>query len=82
MVVNLNNENTPFEIVHPALYVALVHLITEETNWQAIIDRFKQLKISRIDVASIPTQKSKRKSKTTKFAPLCIKKRKHQMLKR
>lgn len=52
----------PFEIVHPALYVALVHLITEETNWQTIIDRFKQLKIGRIDVASIPTQKSKRKS--------------------
>jgi len=52
----------PFEIINPALYVALVHLITEESHWELLRERFKVLKVSQIDVASIPVQKSKKKS--------------------
>ena len=33
----------PFELIHPALYVALVHKITEEDNWNLILERFKDL---------------------------------------
>lgn len=52
----------PFEIINPVLYVALVHLITEPSNWAAIVGRFKELKDNQIVVASIPTLRSKKKS--------------------
>ncbi len=32
----------PFQLIHPALYVSLVHAITEDDNWKLICDRFKQ----------------------------------------
>lgn len=32
----------PFQLIHPALYVSLVHAITEEASWQLICGRFKQ----------------------------------------
>ena len=32
----------PFQLIHPALYVSLVHAITEEGNWKLIRDRFQQ----------------------------------------
>lgn len=43
----LNNKDgkfawRPFQIIHPAIYVSLVHKITEEENWNFIVDRFKQ----------------------------------------
>ncbi len=31
----------PYELIHPALYVSLVHCITEADNWKLIVDRFK-----------------------------------------
>ncbi len=42
----LNNKDgkfawRPFQLIHPALYVALVHKLTLRRNWQVIIDRFK-----------------------------------------
>lgn len=33
----------PFELIHPALYVALVHKISEEDNWNLILQRFNDL---------------------------------------
>lgn len=41
----LNNKDgkyawRPFQLIHPALYVSLVHHITEENNWKLITDRF------------------------------------------
>lgn len=30
----------PFQLIHPAIYVSLVHSITEKDNWQLIRDRF------------------------------------------
>jgi RNA-directed DNA polymerase len=43
----LNNKDgkyswRPFQLIHPALYVSLVHKITEESNWNIILDRFKK----------------------------------------
>ena len=32
----------PFQLIHPALYVSLVHAITDETSWHLICERFKQ----------------------------------------
>jgi hypothetical protein len=42
----LNNKDgklswRPFQLIHPAIYVNLVHKITEENNWQTIVNRFK-----------------------------------------
>lgn len=31
-----------FQLIHPALYVSLVHAITKNDNWKLICDRFKQ----------------------------------------
>ena len=41
----LNNKDgkfawRPFQLIHPALYVSLVHNITEEINWNTIVARF------------------------------------------
>ncbi|MEW6765176.1 MAG: RNA-directed DNA polymerase [Pseudomonadota bacterium] len=42
----LNNKDgkyawRPFQLIHPALYVSLVHHLTEEAAWQLVRDRFK-----------------------------------------
>ena len=52
----------PYELMHPALYVAIVHKITNAENWEIIVKRFKKFKSQQINVASIPTIKSKKKS--------------------
>lgn len=44
----------PFELIHPALYVDLVHLITENKNWKVLKKRFKQFKSSAVKCESIP----------------------------
>jgi len=33
-----------FQLIHPAIYVELVNIITEPSNWQMICDRFKEFK--------------------------------------
>ncbi|MBU0951610.1 MAG: RNA-directed DNA polymerase [Elusimicrobia bacterium] len=43
----LNNKDgkfayRPLQLIHPALYVSLVHKITEKSNWKVIVDRFKE----------------------------------------
>lgn len=52
----------PYELMHPALYVAIVHKITSQENWEIIVSRFKEFRSQQINVASIPTVKSKKKS--------------------
>ncbi|MCW1887897.1 RNA-directed DNA polymerase [Luteolibacter flavescens] len=45
----------PLQLSHPALYVSLVHAITEQSAWKAICERFKEFaKNKRIVCASIP----------------------------
>ncbi|HDP36101.1 MAG TPA: RNA-directed DNA polymerase [Candidatus Hydrogenedentes bacterium] len=41
----LNNKDgkyawRPFQLIHPALYVSLVHRLTEDDNWELILNRF------------------------------------------
>lgn len=52
----------PFELMHPVLYVALVHILTKEENWKFVVKRFKDLSTGQIEVASIPALCSKKKS--------------------
>ena len=47
----------PLQLSHPAIYVSLVHAITEEPAWKAICDRFKWFaKNKQIVCASLPVQ--------------------------
>lgn len=60
IVVNKNSNLSwrPLELTHPVLYVALVHLLTDEGSWRVIADRFNSFKRDTIEVASIPPGKS------------------------
>lgn len=45
----------PFQLIHPALYVSLVHTITEEDHWQLICDRFQVFGSSqKLSCSSLP----------------------------
>lgn len=58
----LNNKDgkytwRPFQLIHPALYVSLVHKITEEENWITITKCFSEFSSNpRIQCMSIPIQ--------------------------
>lgn len=55
----------PLQLIHPALYVALVHKITEESNWNCICKRFNDFcKNDKIQCFSLPVvSMSKKKDK-------------------
>lgn len=45
----LNNKDgkfawRPFQLIHPAIYVSLVHKITEENNWNFIVNRINEFR--------------------------------------
>lgn len=45
----------PFQLIHPAIYVSLVHKITEKENWKIIKDRFGEFqKNKNIECHSLP----------------------------
>lgn len=45
----------PFQLIHPALYVSLVHHLTEDANWRLIINRFGEfLTNQKIQCLSLP----------------------------
>ena len=47
----------PFELIHPALYVGLVNIITSDENWKAIKKRFHDFyKIEKMDCMSLPVE--------------------------
>ena len=46
----------PFEIMHPALYVDIVHKITEDSNWEFIKNRFVEFQCENIICVSIPVE--------------------------
>jgi hypothetical protein len=60
--VILNNKDgkyawRPFELIHPAIYVSLVHQITKEENWKIIKERFKNFSSNtKIDCFSLPVE--------------------------
>lgn len=54
------------QIIHPILYVALVHILTEDENWKKLTDRFYIFqKNIKIQCLSLPLQSLTRKSHTT-----------------
>ena len=54
----------PMELIHPALYVDLVHLITKKRNWRKLRRRFETLnRERRIANTSIPVEGEKRDGK-------------------
>lgn len=66
----LNNKDgkyawRPFQLIHPALYVSLVHQITADENWQLVVDRFstfsknKKLRCLSLPVISLSEEKDK-----------------------
>lgn len=66
----LNNKDgkyawRPFQLIHPALYVSLVHQITAYENWQLVLDRFsafsknKKLHCLSLPVVSLSEEKDK-----------------------
>ena len=58
----LNNKDgryawRPLQIIHPALYVSLVHKITQDENWKKITNRFKSFsEAPRIRCISLPVK--------------------------
>jgi hypothetical protein len=52
-----------FQLVHPVLYVSLIHEITKEENWNIILESLREN--TKIECASIPIVKSE-KQKTEK----------------
>ena len=58
----LNNKNGEYawrllQLIHPALYVALVHEITKEKNWKLILEKFKEFQKGVVNCASLPVLK-------------------------
>ena len=64
----LNNKDgklswRPFQLIHPAIYVNLVHNITEENNWGTIVNRFKLFsENTKIECHSLPVTENTEKS--------------------
>lgn len=53
----------PFQIINPLVYVALVHKITEQENWEKLQARFKKFsKNEKIKCLSIPVQSESKQS--------------------
>ena len=58
----------PMELIHPGLYVDLVHRITEPANWKQLRRRFAVLtKEDRIRCMSIPVEGTKRDGKRSRW---------------
>lgn len=66
----LNNKDgryawRPFQLIHPALYVSLVHHLTENANWLLVLDRFntfsanEKIQCLSYPVVSLSNEKSK-----------------------
>ena len=44
----------PFQLIHPILYTDLVNLVTDKNNWDKIVKRFEDFRVSKINCISIP----------------------------
>jgi hypothetical protein len=45
----------PFQLIHPALYISLVHHMTTDANWQSVVKRFAEFSENRkIHCLSLP----------------------------
>ncbi len=48
-----------YQLIHPALYVSLVHQITKKENWVIIVEKFQEFKNSVVECESLPVVKEK-----------------------
>jgi hypothetical protein len=44
----------PFELMHPAIYVSLINVICESSNWEHITQRFSEFEGGAVDCCSAP----------------------------
>ncbi|AUH63105.1 RNA-directed DNA polymerase [Paracoccus zhejiangensis] len=44
----------PFELIHPAIYMTLVKIFCEESNWKLLQNRFKELHSGVVECTSFP----------------------------
>ena len=70
----LNNKNGEYawrvlQLIHPALYVALVHEMKKEANWRLIVERFSKFQQGVVECTSLPVIKSE-KDKSGKAAQI------------
>lgn len=49
-----------FQLIHPALYVALVHEMTKKENWKLILKKFNEFQQGIVECASLPVIESKK----------------------
>lgn len=53
----------PYELIHPALYVSLIHSITEEEHWQLISECFRKFGSNdRLNCMSLPMESTSKQS--------------------
>ncbi len=53
----------PYELIHPALYVSLIHKITEEDHWQLINECFRKFSSNgRLNCMSLPMESTSKQS--------------------
>ena len=63
----LNNKDgkfawRPFQLVHPVIYVSLVHKMTEEVNWETITNRIRELTSNdKIKCISLPVESNNKR---------------------
>lgn len=57
----------PFEFIHPAMYVCLVNVITEEDNWTFIVNRLRKIQTDfpQIECVSLPLSHGNDPAKTS-----------------
>ncbi len=66
----LNNKDgkyawRPLQLIHPALYVSLVHKVTEKENWKTIVKRFSKFASNKkIKCMSLPIRSDTKESDT------------------
>lgn len=62
-----NNKNGGYawrllQLIHPALYVAIVHEMTKEENWKSIVKRFGEFQEGVVECASLPVKSEEQES--------------------
>ena len=46
----------PYELIHPVIYVSLVNIICNQTNWESITRRFQELEGGIVECCSVPVR--------------------------
>lgn len=44
----------PFELIHPAIYITMVQIVCEDSNWKLLQNRFQELHAGAVECTSFP----------------------------